>query len=722
MTPEQGTRTICPYCGVGCGLAVNADAAGRIARVRGDAGHAGTRGKLCRKAVYLPQAVNADTRNVQPRLRRARRLDLEPADWGSAMDAAAARLRGIVDRFGPDSVAFYLSGQLLTEDYYVANKLAKGFLGTNNLDSNSRLCMSSAVSAYTLAFGVDGPPCSYTDFDLADCMLFIGSNAAECHPVLFQRAIQHRDSARGRVHIMAVDPRQTDTTRAADLHLQLRPGTDVPLLLGLLHVLVEDRLTDQDFIDAHTSGWEAVADLVRAWTPERTARITGVAVGQVQAAARLFGTARRALSCWAMGVNQSVAGVDTSLALINLHLATGQIGKPGAGPFSLTGQPNAMGGREVGGLAGLLPGHRSVTNAEHRADMARLWRIPVERLRAEPGMTGVEMFQGLADGRLKAIWIAASNPAVSMPDLGTVRAGLQRAELVVVQDAYFPTETARDFADVVLPAAQWAERDGTATSSERRVSYLPALAQAPGSGRPDWAIFADLARRLGFAGDFDYPCAESVFDEYRECTRNTSMDLTGLSYARLQREGGIQWPCPEGAPGGTERLYADGRGFGTANGRAHFHLPTWRRSPEQPDETHPLVLTTGRVRDQWHTMTRTGHIPQLLKSCPGPFLALHPSDALELGLADGDLTEVAVRGRGSVMLPARVTDDVPPGTAFAPFHWGGIRHAGGPINDLTNSAFDPISKQPGLKLTAARVRRAAGRQQSEDNHASAQVD
>jgi anaerobic selenocysteine-containing dehydrogenase len=667
--------------------------------------------------VYLPQAVSAATRNTEPRLRAARGLDLELSNWDSAIELASGRMRDIVDHFGPDSVAFYLSGQLLTEDYYVANKLAKGFLGTNNVDSNSRLCMSSAVSAYTLAFGVDGPPCSYTDFDAADCIVFLGSNAAECHPVLFQRAVKRRDSAAGRVRIIVVDPRRTETARAADLHLQLRPGTDIPLLLGLLHVLVWDGLVDRAFIDAHTSGWDAVADAARVWTPERTERVTGVPAEDVQAAARIFGTARAALSCWAMGVNQSVAGVDASLAIINLHLATGQIGKPGAGPFSLTGQPNAMGGREVGGLAALLPGHRVVSNADHRADMARLWRVPGERLRPEPGLTAVEMFQALADGRLKAIWIAGSNPAVSMPDLSVVRAGLQRANLVVVQDAYFPTETARDFADVVLPAAQWAERDGTATSSERRVSYLPAIGTAPGHARPDWVIFADLARRLGFDGDFDYPSAEAVFEEYRECTRGTSMDLTGVSYARLRREGGIQWPCPEDATGGTERLYVDGHGFATPDGRARFNLPTWRQSPEQAREARPLQLTTGRVRDQWHTMTRTGHVPQLLKSCPGPFLALHPSDALELGLADNDLVEVATADRGRVALPVRVTDEVQRGTAFAPFHWGALWHAGGPINDLTNSAFDPISKQPGLKLTAVRVRRHV-----EHEYASAQND
>jgi anaerobic selenocysteine-containing dehydrogenase len=704
----SGTRqgcTICPYCGVGCGLRVDTDGSGQVSRVRGDQEHVGTNGRLCRKAVYLPQAINAPNRLLQPLVRPARGMDLTPTTWDDALPTAAAQLRRIVDRYGPDSVGFYLSGQLLTEDYYVASKLARGFLGTNNVDSNSRLCMSSAVSAYTLALGMDGPPCSYADFDSADCIMFVGSNAADCHPVLFQRALRRRDAAHGRVHIVSVDPRRTETARAADIHLQLRPGTDVPLLLGLLHVLVDEDLVDRDFISTRTTGWNILLGGIREWTPERTARVTGVPVEHLVRAARLFGRASAALSCWAMGLNQSVAGVDASLALINLHLAAGQIGKPGAGPFSLTGQPNAMGGREVGGLAGLLPGHRSVSNPRHRAEIAELWQVPVERLQAEPGLTGVEMFQALADGRLKAIWIAATNPAVSMPDLATVRAGLLRAELVVVQDACFPTETATEFADVVLPAAQWAERDGTATSSERRVSYLPALVPPPGSARADWSIFADLARQLGFKSAFAYTSAEEIFDEYRACTRGTSMDISGLSYTRLQQHGGIQWPCPDERSPGTERLYTSGQPFATLDGRARFHVPTWRRSPEEVNEAQPLQLTTGRVRDQWHTMTRTGNVPQLLKSCPTPFLGLNPSDALELGVVDGNTVEVSASERGSVSLTAQVSTDVAPGTVFAPFHWGALRHSGGPINDLTNSAFDPVSRQPGLKLTAVRVLR-----------------
>jgi anaerobic selenocysteine-containing dehydrogenase len=448
-----------------------------------------------------------------------------------------------------------------------------------------------------------------------------------------------------------------------------------------------------------------VAAAAAAWTPERTAATCGVPADAIEQAARALGRASAALSCWAMGLNQAIDGVDRSLALVNLHLATGQIGRPGAGPFSLTGQPNAMGGREVGGLAGLLPGYRSVASPAHRREMAELWGVPVERISPRPGRTSVEIFEGLARGELKAVWIAATNPMVTMPDLSCVRRGLERAELVVVQDAYFPTETT-DLAHVVLPAAQWAEKEGVATSSERRVSYLPALVPPPGAARPDWAIFAELGRRLDFGAAFSYRRAEDVFVEYRRSTTGTPVDITGVSYARLRRDGGVQWPCPAGAADGASRLYADGR-FGTADGRARFHVPTWRRPAEAAAQA--LTLTTGRERDQWHTMTRTGNVPQLLKSCPTPYVAVHPADARRLGLVEGAWAEIRVAGRGQARYEVRVTDDVLPGIVFVPFHWGAHRHTGGSINTLLDPAVDPRSKQPGLKFRAVQVRPAPGR-------------
>ena len=703
LDPTAGVKTICPYCGVGCGLRVELDAE-RVVRVRGDAGHPGTEGRLCRKAVYLPQTVDAPDRLRFPLRRTQRGGAFRPAGWDEALAWAADELRRIIERHGSDSIGFYISGQLLTEDYYVINKLAKGYLGTNNVDSNSRLCMASAVVAYQQALGQDGPPCAYADLDLADCFLFVGSNAADCHPVLFQRALRRKAAAPTRVTTIVIDPRRTATARAADLHLQLQPGTDLPLLYGLLHLLIRDGLVDRDFIAAHTNGWQALEAAAAAWPPARAAELTGVPVELLERAAAAFGRAEAALSFWAMGLNQSVDGVDRSLALINLHLATGQIGRPGAGPFSLTGQPNAMGGREVGGLAALLPGHRKVGNPEHRRQMAELWGLPVERLSSTPGLTGVEMFQALADGRLKAIWIAATNPLVSMPDLATVQAGLERAELVVVQDAYFPTETA-ELAHLVLPAAQWPEKEGTMTSSERRVSYLPALVPPRGAARPDWAIFAALAGRLGYGPSFDYARAEQVFAEYQRTTAGTAVDITGLSYQRLQREGGVQWPCRAGAEvAGTIRLYTDRR-FAHPDGRAQFQAPVWRPSPETVGPERPFVLNSGRERDQWHTMTRTGKIPQLMKSCPESYLALHPIDADQLGLAEGDWAEVSAPARGRARFKARITEEVLPGNVFAPFHWGHHWHSGGALNEITAPDVDPVSKQPGLKFSAVRVRR-----------------
>jgi anaerobic selenocysteine-containing dehydrogenase len=700
--PATVVKTVCPYCGVGCGLEVDV-VGGRVTKVRGDASHPGTMGKLCRKAVFLPPAITALDRLLLPHTRPDRAFPFQPTSWNAAMSLAAERFGRIVSEHGPDSVAFYISGQLLTEDYYVVNKLAKGFLGTNNVDSNSRLCMASAVSAYKMSLGQDGPPCAYEDLDQADCFLFIGSNAADCHPVLFKRALQRKQADPDRVRLIVVDPRRTATARQADLWLQVRPGGDLALLYGLLHILIRDGLTDPGFIAEHTVGWEQLSAEAARWHPERAAETSGVPAELLVQAAHAFGRASAALSLWSMGLNQSTSGVDKSLMVIALHLATGQIGRPGAGPFSLTGQPNAMGGREVGGLAALLPGHRAVDNADHRAEMASHWGVPAERLSPRPGLTAVEMAEALADGRVKALWIAATNPLVSLPDQSLVRAGLRRAELVVVQDAYFPTEST-EYADIVLPAAQWSEKEGTATSSERRVAYLAAAGPPAGSARPDWRIFADLAARLGFASDFDYRSAEQIFDEYRACTVGTDMDLGGLSYERLRREGPTQWPCPAGALNGTTRLYADGR-FRTPDGKARFHLPTVRPTADRVRDETPFALTTGREADQWHTMTRTGKIPQLLRSCSEPYLALHPADAASLEISERDWVEIESPGRGRARFKARLTDDLAPGTLFAPFHWGDLWHDGGSLNAVMPRAFDPISKQPELKLATVSLRR-----------------
>jgi anaerobic selenocysteine-containing dehydrogenase len=678
---------------------------GAVQRVKGDPAHPANWGRLCPKGGTLPQALTAPGRALHPLLRFRRDAPLARVAWDTALDHLADRLRALVAAHGPDAVAVYGSGQFLIEDYYVANKLVKGFLGTNNFDANSRLCMSSAVVGYRETFGHDGPPACYEDIEAAEAFLIVGANVADCHPVLFHRLRTRKATGAGRVGVVVVDPRTTETAALADVHLALRPGTDVALLHALLHVLIAEDLVDQAFIAAHTTGWDALTAVAQEWPPERAAAVCGVAADDIRAAARLYGRAGAALSLWSMGVNQSTQGVAKNRALLDLALATGNVGRPGAGPLSLTGQPNAMGGREVGGLAHLLPGYRTVTNPTDRAEMAALWGVPPECLSPRPGLAAVEMFEALADGRLKAIWIAATNPVVSLPDAALVRRALARAELVVVQDAYHPTETSA-CADLVLPAAQWAERSGTMTNSERRISLLEQAVLPPGEAWPDWAIFAAVGRRLGFGAAFDYASPAAVFDEYVRCTRGRPTDIGGLSHARLRWEGGIQWPCPSPNHPGTPRLYADGC-FATPDGRAHFGAVPYAAPAEPTDAAYPFVLSTGRVRDQWHTMTRTGKIPTLVRTCPAPFVELHPDDAAALGVAADEAVEVRSR-RGAIVVPARPTDRIRPGTVFVPMHWGPLQdgHAA-PVNALLHRARDPVSLQPELKHCAVALSRVA---------------
>ena len=485
---------------MGCGLLVQIQA-GEVVRVKGDPDHPANFGEVCAKAVMLPRALNTPDRLLYPHLRSRRDRPLTRVPWSVALQTVAQTFRSIIADYGPDAVAFYGSGQLLTEDYYVANKLAKGFLGTNNFDTNSRLCMASAAVGYHTSLGSDGPPVAYADIDLADCFLIIGSNMAECHPIVFRRLKRRKEQAPDAVKVISVDPRRTEVADIADLYLPIRPGADIALLNAMLTVMVEERLVDPAFIAAHTQGWDAVHTLLARYTPEAVQEVCGLPASRIREAARLFGRAQAVISLWSMGMNQSTVGVGKNNALINLHLATGQIGKPGAGPFSLTGQPNAMGGREVGGLSHLLPGYRSVLDPQHRGEVATHWGIPPEHLSARPGYSAVELFQALAQGKVKAVWIMCTNPAVSMPDLDLVEKALRQAELVVVQDAYHPTDTTR-FADVLLPAAQWPEKEGVMTNSERTLTYLPRLAAPPGEALPDWQIITRFARELGLEGAF----------------------------------------------------------------------------------------------------------------------------------------------------------------------------------------------------------------------------
>ena len=635
-------------------------------------------------------------------MRRCQDGPFTRVSWETAIKFLAQRFRDIIGEHGRDAVAFYGSGQLTTEEYYIGNKLAKGFLGTNNFDTNSRLCMASAAAGYKASFGSDGPPPCYADLDIADCFFLIGTNTADCHPVTFKRIKRRKMADSGKVMIIAADPRRTETADFADLHLPIRPGTDIALLNSMLYVMLEENLVDRDFIARHADGFAGLLKVIKKYPPKVGEEICGVPECLMVEAALIFGKADKALSLWSMGVNQSTVGVHKNNAINNLHLATSKIGKPGCGPFSLTGQPNAMGGREVGGLSHLLPGYRSVQDPKHREEVARFWGVPCEKISSEPGLPALEQFEALAERKLKAIWILCTNPAASAPDTELIERALRQAELVVVQDAYHPTATSR-LAHVILPAAQWSEKEGVMTNSERRVSYMPKLAEPPGEALPDWRILTLFARQMGFSEAFPYNSAEEIFSEFAALTENTVCDCSGMSYARLKNEGPLQWPCPRSNHAGTERLYEDAC-FSTPDGRANL-IPVDHAEPfEIPDDDYPLVLTTGRVKIHWHTMTRTGKNEALRRSAPEPILEIHRADARQFGIQDADFVEVISR-RGKVMVQARVTEEIALGSCFLPFHWGREHGFFKAANNLTITARDPVSHQPELKACAIRVRK-----------------
>ncbi|HEY3301958.1 MAG TPA: nitrate reductase [Candidatus Binatia bacterium] len=697
---ERWVKSYCPYCGVGCGLLAWLKD-GAVARIKGDPDHPSSLGDLCAKAVYLPESLKTPDRLLYPQMRRCQDGPFTRVSWDAALKFLARRFREIIAEHGPNAVAFYGSGQLTTEEYYVGNKLAKGFLGTNNFDTNSRLCMASAVAGYKTSLGSDGPPASYADLDLADCFLLIGTNTADCHPVVFKRIKRRKMQDPDGVVVIAVDPRRTETADFADLHLPIRPGTDIALLNSMLCVLINEELIDLGFVMKHTKGFADTIAMAEKYPPAVAEKICGVPACLIEEAAMIFGKSERALTLWSMGVNQSTVGVSKNNAIHNLHLATGKIGKPGCGPFSLTGQPNAMGGREVGGMSQLLPGYREVSNPIHRAEVARFWGIPAERLSPAAGLSALDLFEAMEQGEVKAVWIMCTNPAASAPDIDFIEKALRKAELVVVQDAYHPSGTTQ-FAHVLLPAAQWSEKEGVMTNSERRITYMPKLVDAPGEALPDWKILTRFARELGFEAAFPYESAEEIFAEFARLTRGTMCDYSGVTYDRLKK-GPLQWPCPAEAHPGTERLYAD-FSFPDSNGRANFIAVDHQEPFEPPDKDYPHILTTGRVKNQWHTMTRTGKVEALRKMCPEPYLEMNPLDAKNCAIVDADFVEIVSR-RGKAVVQVRVTAETRPGTCFMPFHWGrqfGFYKA---ANNLTVTARDPLSRQPELKACAVRVRK-----------------
>ncbi|MCZ8093245.1 MAG: molybdopterin-dependent oxidoreductase [Acidovorax sp.] len=736
----QETLSTCPYCGVGCGVIIESEGA-QITGVRGDPNHPANFGRLCTKGSTLhltaSSPITLQSRLLQP-LHRVQRSDApQPLSWDAALSLATEKFANTIQQHGPDAVGFYVSGQLLTEDYYVFNKLAKGLIGTNNIDTNSRLCMSSAVAGYKQTLGADAPPACYDDVNHAQCLFIVGSNAAWAHPILFRR-IEDARAANPGMKVIVADPRRTDTAGMADLFLPIQPGSDVMLFNGMLHIMLWEGWIDAAYIGAHTTGFDELKALVRDATPERVAQVCGISVADLTTAAKWFATSKATLSLYCQGLNQSSSGTAKNATLINLHLATGQIGKPGAGPFSLTGQPNAMGGREVGGLANLLSAHRDLANPQHRAEVAALWGVA--DVPSKPGKTAVEMFQAAADGEIKALWIACTNPAQSMPDQATVRRALQRAEFVVVQEAFATAETAR-YADLLLPATTWGEKTGTVTNSERRISRVRSAVPAPGAARHDWAIAVQFAHLLEarlrpgaptlfpYATDHADQGAETVWNEHRESTRGRDLDITGLSWSVLESHGPQQWPCPAGPAGdnadgsvaalparssdmGKARLYEDGV-FPTSDGRARFAAHAWQPTAEQRESRYPFSLTTGRLRDQWHGMTRTGTLGRLFGHVAEPSVQLHPQDMERRGLKNGDLVYVTSK-RGSIVVPVQADTTLGLSQAFMAMHWGseflsgcsstGERLAG--VNALTTSAYCPTSKQPELKHAAVKVLKA----------------
>ena len=691
-------RTTCPYCGVGCGVVAGVDDAGRVS-VQGDKAHPANFGRLCSKGAALGETVDLEGRLLQPE------VDGQPGNWDSALDAVASRFAAVIAEHGPKAVAFYVSGQLLTEDYYVANKLMKGFIGSANIDTNSRLCMSSAVAAHKRAFGSDSVPVCYEDLEQADLVVITGSNLAWCHPVLYQRLLAAKKQ-RPQMRIVVIDPRRTATCDGADLHLAIRSGSDGVLFNGLLMWLHDQHKLDELFVRYQTQGLEETLRIAEwyAPSPRAVAEHCGLAEQDLLTFYQWFADTAKVVTVFSQGINQSTSGTDKGNAIINCHLYTGRIGRVGAGPFSITGQPNAMGGREVGGLANQLAAHMELGNELHRDLVQRFWQAP--RLASGQGLKAVELFQAIERGEVKALWVMGTNPAVSLPDTNQVRRALSRCDCVVVSDCMAQTDTLR-YAHIKLPALAWGEKSGTVTNSERSISRQRPFLAAPGEARADWWIICQVAKRLGHAG-FDYAGPAEIFDEHARLSgfenhgdRDFDISgLAGLDAAAYDALAPVQWPLPAvGEP--QQRLFGNGR-FYTASQRANF-IPVTPRPPAiHTDDAYTLVLNTGRVRDHWHTMTRTAKSPRLSAHDTEPCVTLHPQDAEQLMVEDGQLTAVTSHW-GETILRARVSDAQPPGQVFAPMHWNDQFASAARVGSLVNPYIDPISGQPEFKHTPVRV-------------------
>lgn len=689
----ERVHTTCPYCGVGCGLVAAQDVDGEW-RIEGDPKHPVNMGRLCSKGAALGETLSLEGRLLHPTIGGNR------VSWDEALTTVTTKIQQTIADHSFGSVAFYLSGQLLTEDYYVANKLAKGFLGVSNVDTNSRLCMASSVAGHKRAFGSDTVPQSYEDLDLADLIVLVGSNAAWCHPVLYQRIMANRRQNRAKV--VVIDPRRTATADGVDLHLPIAAGSDAILFSGLLIWLAEQDRIDWSYVGTCTEGIDKalVAARAQAGNLTRVAQATGLREADIRKFFELFAGTDRTVTCYSQGVNQSVAGTDKVNAIINCHLATGRIGLPGGGPLSLTGQPNAMGGREVGGLANQLAAHMDFS-PETIDRVRRFWNAP--NIVTAPGLKTVEMFEAIERGEIKVLWVMASNPAVSLPRADGFRDALAKLDMLIVSDNVVATDTTAH-ADVLLPAAGWGEKDGTATNSERRVSRQRAFLPLPGEAKPDWWILAEAARRMGFSAAFPYATPADIFREHAALSafeNNGSRDfdiggLAELTDSEYDTLAPVQWPFAQGQGGSQRRFFSNG-GFFTSSGRGRF-VPTDEPVPVISDSAFPFVLNTGRLRDQWHTMTRSGKSETLMRHAVEPVLSVHPDDAETVGLKDGGLGRV-VSETGGTVLRVAFDDNQQRGTLFAPIHWSGVNSSGGRIGAVVHAVADPISGQPDAKAT-----------------------
>ena len=688
--PERWVSTTCGYCSVGCGMFIGVKQ-GRAVSVRGNPAHPVNRGMLCPKGLSEHHTIAADHRARTPLLHSV------PVCWPDALTIMASRFRDIQARHGVGAVGVISTGQLVTEEFYTLGKLVQLGLGTPNYDGNTTLCMSTAVSGYKRSFGSDGPPGAYEDLERADVILLIGANIADNHPILCRRL-----ETNSRATLIVVDPRVTKTAMLADLHLPIRPRSDLALINGLIQIIIERGAFDREYVERHTTGFDSLRESVRDYTPERVSTITGLPVDVIHRTASLYARARAAFIGWTMGVNHSSKGTETVNAINNLAIITGNIGRPGAAPFSITGQCNAMGTREAGG-ASCLPGYRRFESATDREEIARLWNVPVGRIPAGRGLAYPDIIEAALDRKIRALWIIATNPVVSFPNHGVLRQALEELEFLVVQDGFHPTPTS-ELAHLMLPAAIWGEKEGTYTNSERRVSKVNRAVDPPGDARADFDIFLDVAAALGVREDLfpGWSSPRDAFEEWKRVSAGRLCDYSGMTYDAIEEHGGIQWPFPAGSskPAQPRRLYTDGR-FQTENGRARLIPAQWEAFPEQPTDRFPLVLNTGRTVEHWHTRTKTGKVPILERLSPNAWVEMNPRDARALHLGPQDRVDVVSR-RGRIRnVELRVTETVAPGQIFVPFHYAEAN-----ANQMTQSDFDPISREPNYKQSAVRVEKA----------------